>query len=72
MPLPYVVELVENLSFDNDSINTWKNGVIRGLKRYIADGTQTGHSCPQCREKDSIIYKEGCMTCKHCGYSKCG
>lgn len=72
MPLPYVVELIDNLSFDNDSITTWKNGVLRGLKKFIPDGTQTGHSCPQCKEKNSIIYKEGCMTCTSCGYSKCG
>jgi ribonucleoside-diphosphate reductase alpha chain len=72
MPLPYVVELIDNLSFDNVSITTWKNGVIRGLKKFIPDGTQTGHNCPQCQEKNSIVYKEGCMTCTVCGYSKCG
>ncbi len=72
MPLPYVVELIDHLSFDNDSITTWKNGVVRGLKKFIPDGTQTGHSCPQCKEKNSIIYKEGCMSCTVCGYSKCG
>jgi ribonucleoside-diphosphate reductase alpha chain len=72
MPLPYVVELIDNLSFDNDSITTWKNGVVRGLKKFMPDGTQTGHSCPQCKEKNTIIYKEGCMTCTCCGYSKCG
>lgn len=72
MPLQYVVELVDNLSFDNVSITTWKNGVVRGLKKFIPDGTQTGHSCPQCQEKNSIVYKEGCMTCTSCGYSKCG
>jgi len=72
MPLPYVVELVDNLSFDNDSITTWKNGVIRGLKKFIPDGTQTGHNCPQCSEKNTIVYKEGCMTCTVCGFSKCG
>ncbi len=72
MPLPYVVELIDHLSFDNDSITTWKNGVVRGLKKFIPDGTLTGHSCPECKEKNSIIYKEGCMTCTHCGYSKCG
>ncbi len=72
MPLPYVVELIDHLSFDNVSITTWKNGVIRGLKKFIPDGTQTGHSCPECKEKNSIVYKEGCMTCTECGYSKCG
>jgi len=74
MPLPFLVNLIENLNFDNDSITTWKNGVIRSLKRYIPDGTtaNTKQECPQCKEKDGLIYKEGCLTCKHCGYSKCG
>lgn len=74
MPLPFLVTLIENLNFDNDSITTWKNGVIRSLKRYIPDGTtvNTKQECPQCKEKDGLIYKEGCLTCKHCGYSKCG
>jgi len=74
MPLPFLVNLIENLNFDNDSITTWKNGVVRSLKRYIPDGTtvNTKQECPQCKEKDGLIYKEGCLTCKHCGYSKCG
>jgi ribonucleoside-diphosphate reductase alpha chain len=74
MPLPFLVNLIENLNFDNDSITTWKNGVVRSLKRYIPDGTaiSTKRECPQCKEKDGLIYKEGCLTCKHCGYSKCG
>ncbi len=74
MPLPFLVNLIENLNFDNDSITTWKNGVVRSLKRYIPDGTtvNTKQECPQCKEMDGLIYKEGCLTCKHCGYSKCG
>jgi len=74
MPLPFLVTLIENLNFDNDSITTWKNGVVRSLKKYIPDGTtaSTKQECPQCKEKDGLIYKEGCLTCKHCGYSKCG
>ncbi len=71
MPLPYVVDLVENLSFDNESINTWKNGIVRALKKFIPDGTVSEQSCPECKES-TIIYKEGCLTCTTCGYSKCG
>ncbi|MFH1122009.1 MAG: adenosylcobalamin-dependent ribonucleoside-diphosphate reductase [Bacteroidota bacterium] len=74
MPLPFLVTLIDNLNFDNDSITTWKNGVVRSLKKYIPDGTTVSakQECPQCKEKDGLIYKEGCLTCKHCGYSKCG
>lgn len=73
MPLPQAVELISNLTFDTDSINTWKNGVVRALKKYIPDGTKAEkNKCPECGANDGLIYKEGCLTCKHCGYSKCG
>jgi len=72
MPLYQAVELISNLNFDTDSINTWKNGVVRSLKRYIPDGTKAKiNKCPECKVDDGLIYKEGCLTCKHCGYSKC-
>ncbi len=73
MPLPYAINLVENLTLDNDSINTWKNGVVRGLKKFIPDGTvDQKSSCPECHTEGSLMYKEGCLVCKECGYSKCG
>jgi ribonucleoside-diphosphate reductase alpha chain len=73
MPLPQAVDLISNLTFDTDSINTWKNGVVRSLKKYIPDGTKAEkNKCPECGANDGLIYKEGCLTCKHCGYSKCG
>jgi ribonucleoside-diphosphate reductase alpha chain len=73
MPLPYAINLVENLTFDNDSINTWKNGVVRALKKFIPDGTVDKKSvCPECNAEESLMYKEGCLVCKECGYSKCG
>ena len=72
MPMPFVVHLVENLQLETESINTWKNGVVRALKRYIPDGTKVAkEKCPACGEKSSLIYKEGCMICTACGDSKC-
>ncbi|MBN2173507.1 MAG: adenosylcobalamin-dependent ribonucleoside-diphosphate reductase [Bacteroidales bacterium] len=73
MPLPYAINLVDNLTFDNESINTWKNGVVRALKKFIPDGTlDAKSSCPECHTEGSLMYKEGCLVCKECGYSKCG
>lgn len=73
MPLPFVVDLIGNLTLDNDSINTWKNGVVRALKKYIPDGTvKKGEKCNNCGAEGTMIYKEGCMTCDSCGDSKCG
>ena len=71
MPIPYVIDLVSNLTVEEDNINTWKNGVVRALKRYIADGTVVDTTCSECGE-ESIVYEDGCLTCKSCGYSKCG
>jgi ribonucleoside-diphosphate reductase alpha chain len=73
MPLPQVVHLVETLHLESDQINTWKNGVARALRKFIPDGTPvTDHQCEVCGDKDGIIYEEGCLKCKSCGYSLCG
>ncbi|UOY07882.1 adenosylcobalamin-dependent ribonucleoside-diphosphate reductase [Muricauda sp. SCSIO 64092] len=72
MPIENVVHLINGLQLDNESINTWKNGVARALKRYVADGTVAkGQKCSNC-QSTNLIYQEGCLTCKDCGSSKCG
>ncbi|HKK79368.1 MAG TPA: adenosylcobalamin-dependent ribonucleoside-diphosphate reductase [Phaeodactylibacter sp.] len=73
MPIPYVVDLVEGLNVEEDYINTWKNGVVRALKQFVPDGTKAADSvCPSCSDEEGLIYKEGCLMCKNCGYSECG
>ena len=73
MPIPDVVNLVSSLRLDSESINTWKAGVERALKKYIPDGTIAKEMpCPECTEEGTLMYKEGCLTCSSCGYSKCG
>ncbi len=73
MPLNYVVNLVSGLNVEQEHINSWKNGVVRALKRFIPDGTEAiKEKCPSCGEPNGLIYKEGCLICKHCGHSKCG
>lgn len=72
MPIEKVVDLVNQMELDSESINTWKLGVARALKKYIPDGTEvSGHSCSNCGS-DQVIYQEGCLICKNCGSSKCG
>ncbi len=72
MPIDKVVELINSMQLDNESINTWKNGVARALKRYIADGTKTRkQKCGNC-DSTNLVYQEGCLTCQDCGSSKCG
>ncbi|MCB0639385.1 MAG: adenosylcobalamin-dependent ribonucleoside-diphosphate reductase, partial [Lewinella sp.] len=73
MPIAYVVDLVEGLNAEEDYINTWKNGVVRSLKQFIPDGTSAPRGeCPSCHDHDGLMYKEGCLICKSCGYSHCG
>ncbi|MBR5736555.1 MAG: adenosylcobalamin-dependent ribonucleoside-diphosphate reductase [Bacteroidales bacterium] len=73
MPIVDILNLVHGLSLDSESINTWKNGVERALKKYIPDGTrdESGKQCPNCGGQN-LIYQEGCLVCADCGYSKCG
>lgn len=71
MPLRFVVDMVANLHLDGDSLSTWKNGVLRALRKFIPDGTRPSRNhCPTC-STDSLLYQEGCLHCKNCGYSGC-
>jgi ribonucleoside-diphosphate reductase alpha chain len=71
MPLPYVVHMINNLHLNDDSLNTWKNGVIRALKQYIPSGASAVNTkCPNCGEA-ALVYEEGCLNCKACGHSNC-
>ena len=72
MPISNVVALVQSLNLDSESINNWKNGVERALKRYIPDGTKVKGECDKCESTDHLVYEEGCLICKNCGHSKCG
>ncbi|MDD7462846.1 MAG: adenosylcobalamin-dependent ribonucleoside-diphosphate reductase [Prevotellaceae bacterium] len=72
MPIAHVIKLVGSLQLKNESINTWKNGVERALKKYITDGTEAqGQKCPSCGQ-ENLVYEEGCLICKNCGASRCG
>jgi len=70
MPVKDVVELVTSMKLDSESINTWKNGVERSLKRYIPDGTKAKGKCENCGST-ALVYQEGCLRCTDCGASKC-
>ncbi len=73
MPIPYVVDLVQNLNLYDEHINTWKNGVARALKRFIPEGTAAvDKKCPNCHDPEGLVFEEGCLKCKSCGHSKCG
>lgn len=72
MPIDQVIKLVQGMELNNESINTWKNGVERALKKYLPNGTEVkGQKCPNCGQ-ETLIYQEGCLICTNCGASKCG
>ncbi|MDE6704020.1 MAG: adenosylcobalamin-dependent ribonucleoside-diphosphate reductase, partial [Muribaculaceae bacterium] len=72
MPIDQVLKLVGGLELDSQSINTWKMGVERALKKYLPNGTKAnGQTCPNCGQ-ETLIYQEGCLICTSCGTSKCG
>lgn len=72
MPIDQVLKLVGGLELDSQSINTWKMGVERALKKYLPNGTKaSGQKCPNCGN-ETLIYQEGCLICTSCGTSKCG
>jgi ribonucleoside-diphosphate reductase alpha chain len=72
MPLLNVVDLISGLTVEQAYINNWKNGVIRSLKAFIPDGTIASEAeCPECADPNGLIFKEGCLICKSCGFSEC-
>ena len=72
MPIEQVLKLVGSLELDNQSINTWKVGVERALKKYLPNGEKaSGQTCPNCGQ-ESLVYQEGCLICTNCGTSRCG
>jgi ribonucleoside-diphosphate reductase alpha chain len=72
MPLPYVIELINSLNLKDENLNTWKSGVSRMVKRYIKDGTKSKDTkCENCGDENGLIFEEGCLKCKSCGYGKC-
>lgn len=72
MPLTNAIKLVASLQLESESINTWKNGVERALKKYVQDGEKAaGQKCPNCGQ-ETLVYQEGCLICTNCGHSRCG
>ncbi|MDR0995048.1 MAG: ribonucleoside-diphosphate reductase, adenosylcobalamin-dependent, partial [Tannerella sp.] len=71
-PVDQVVKLVQGMEMDSATINTWKNGVERALKKYLPNGTVAkGQKCTNCGQ-ETLVYQEGCLICTNCGASRCG
>ena len=70
VPTESVVEIIDSMHSESESLHSWKNGVIRALKTFIKDGTKTKENCTECGGE--IVYIGGCKQCTSCGDSKCG
>lgn len=68
--LDKVVKIIDGMHFESDTLNTWKNGVKRAIKMFVADGSKSYETCPECGEH--LVYEGGCTMCKNCGFSRCG
>jgi ribonucleoside-diphosphate reductase alpha chain len=70
MPIDQVLKLVAGLQLNNESINTWKVGVERALKKYVTDDRSiVGQVCPNCGNY-TLTLEGGSIVCKSCGYNR--
>jgi len=60
--------VIEQLQKTKGDLTSFTKCVARALKKYIQDGDGSSEKC-ECGNQ--LIYQEGCLTCKSCGYSKC-
>jgi ribonucleoside-diphosphate reductase alpha chain len=72
MPIIDIIHVIDNLNFDKNHINTWKNGINRALKSFVPNGTRSkDHLCPNCGDTEGLVFEEGCLKCKSCGHTTC-
>lgn len=70
IPVQFVVEQLQKI--DNEDMFSFNKVISRVLKSYIKEGTRVSGSkkCPNC-SSSNLAYREGCLSCLECGYSKC-
>ena len=64
----YIIEKIEK---SGTGIFDWLHGLKRVLGKFVTDGESLGKTCPVCKQENALEFKEGCVSCKYCGYSKC-
>jgi ribonucleoside-diphosphate reductase alpha chain len=69
VPLQYVVEQLQKDK--NSDMFSFAKVISRVLKVYIKDGTKSSEKgCPDCGNAE-LVYQEGCLSCKSCGWGRC-
>jgi len=67
-PLQFIVSQLQK----DTNFTDVERSIARVLKHYISDGEElitSDSSCPECGEK--LSFRDGCISCFSCGYSKC-
>jgi ribonucleoside-diphosphate reductase alpha chain len=68
MPIEQVIKLVAGLQLNNESINTWKIGVERALRKYSnGEGSYLEQVCPNCGNY-TLEKLNARVVCRTCGY----
>jgi ribonucleoside-diphosphate reductase alpha chain len=71
VPIQYIVEQLQKDNGKDSDLFSFNKGMGRVLKKYIVDGTKASQkTCDGCGGTE-LIYKEGCVSCLVCGWSKC-
>jgi len=70
VPVQYMVEQLQKDKYSD--MQSFSRVLARVLKGYIPDGVKSTSDkvCSEC-SSNSLVYKEGCVTCAACGWSKC-
>lgn len=65
--------IYEQLMKSEGTIVSFSKAIARTLSYYIKDEASPSETlCGSCNDPQGLVFQEGCILCKNCGYSKCG
>jgi ribonucleoside-diphosphate reductase alpha chain len=67
VPLQFIIDQLQK----DSNFVSFEKVVSRVLKKYIKEGEKvmSNQKCPECGSE--LIYRDGCLSCPQCGWSKC-
>ncbi len=67
-PLQFIIEQLQK----DTNFADFERALSRVLKKYIIDGEEVIAGENKCEECDgTLVFRDGCVTCPECGWSKC-
>lgn len=68
--------VVHALNKSKGNIVSFAKAIARTLSKYVlldeSDYEKMDKKCPECEDPQGLVYENGCISCKSCGFSKCG